>query len=85
MALSSCEVEYIAATSATSATCQVIWPNRLISELKGVEERPMKLLVDNQSAITVRKNPFHHNLTKHIDTCYHFIRQCVKEKMIEVA
>ena len=44
MALSSCEAEYIAATS---ATCQGIWLNQLISELKGVEERPMKLLVDN--------------------------------------
>ena len=80
VALSSCEAEYIAATS---TTCQGVWLNQLISELKGVEERPMKLLVDNQSVITLSKNPIHHNLTKHIDTHYHFIQQCVEEKRIE--
>ena len=80
--LSSCEAEYIAATT---ATCQGIWLNRLISELKGVEEKPMKLLVDNQSAITLSKNHFHHSRTKHIDTRYHFIRQCVDEKRTVVA
>ena len=82
VALSSCEAEHIAATL---ATCQGVWLNRLISELKGVEERPMKLLMDNHSAITLSKNPVHHNHTKHIDTHYHFIRQCVEEKWIEVA
>ena len=77
VALSSCEAEYIAATT---ATCQRIWLNRLISELKGVEEKPMKFLVDNQSAITLSKNPVHHSHTKHIDIRYPFIRQCVEEK-----
>ena len=67
VALSSCKAEYIAATS---ATCQGVWLNRLISELKGVEERPMKLLVDNQSVITLSKNPIHHNRTKHINTSF---------------
>ena len=81
VALSSCDAEYIAATS---ATCQGVWLNRLITELKGVAERPMKLLVDNQSAIILSKNPVHHNRTKHIDTRYHFIRKCVEEKRIEV-
>ena len=77
VALSSCEAEYIAATT---ATCQGIWLNRLVSELKGVEEKPWKLLVDNQSAIALSKNPVHHSRTKHIDTRYHFIRQCIEEK-----
>ena len=62
VALSSWEAEYIAATS---ATCQGNWLNRLISEMKGGEEKPMKLLVDNQFAITLSKNPVHHNRTKH--------------------
>ena len=80
--LSSCEAEYIAATT---ATCQGIWLNRLINKLKGVEEKPLKLLVDNQSAITLSKNPLHHNRTKHTDTRYHFIRQCIQEKRTAVA
>ena len=81
-ALSSCEAEYIAATL---ATCQGVSLHRLISELKGVQQMPMKLLVDNKSAITLSKNLVHHNHTKHIDTRYHFIQQCVEEKRIEVA
>ena len=41
-------------------------------------------MVDNQSAITLIKNTGHHNRTKHIDTRYHFIRQCVEDKKIEI-
>ena len=82
VALSSCEAEYIAATS---ATCQAIWMNRLIGELMSNEMTKVKLLVDNQSAITLSKNPVHHNRTKHIDTRYHFVRQCVEDKKIEIA
>ena len=52
VALSSCEAEYIAATS---ATCQAVWMNRLIGELTGDEELTVKLLVDNQSAITLAR------------------------------
>ena len=47
-------------------------------------EMKVKLMVDNQSAITLSKNPVHHNRTKHIDTCYHFIRQYVEDKKIEI-
>ena len=80
--LSSCQMEYIAATT---AAYQGIWLNRLISKLKGVEEKAWTLLVDNQSAITLSKNPVHHSRTKHIDTRYHFIRQCIEEKRTIVA
>ena len=82
VALSSCEAEYIAATT---ATCQGIWLNRLISELKGEEEKPWKLLVDNQSAISLSKNHVHHSRTKHIDIRYHFICQFIEEKRTVVA
>ena len=58
VALSSCEAEYI---SATTATCQAVWMNWLIGELMNDEEIKVKLMVDNQSAITSSKNPVHHN------------------------
>ena len=77
VALSSCEAEYIAATG---AACQALWMKRLISDLKHEEHKGVKLMVDNQSAITLSKNPVHHNRTKHIDTRYHFIRQCIKTR-----
>ena len=81
VALSSCEAEYIAATT---ATCQAVWMNRLIGELMNNEEIKVKLMVDNQSEIMLSKNPVHHNRTKHIDIPYHFIRECVEDKKIEI-
>ena len=36
------------------------------------------LLVDNQGAIGLAKNPVLHQRTKHIDIRYHFIRERVK-------
>jgi hypothetical protein len=38
----------------------------------------VKLLVDNKSAIALSKNPQHHDCSKHIDTRYHFVRDCVE-------
>ena len=81
VALSSCEPEYIAATS---ATCQAVWLSRLLGELMRNEVMKAMLLVDNQSSITVSKNPVHHYRTKHIDIRYHFVRQCVEDQKIEI-
>ena len=44
VALSSCEAEYIAATA---IACQEMWLNRLVSELSGIDETMVKLLMDN--------------------------------------
>ena len=81
VALSSSEAKYIIATT---ATFQAVWMNWLIGELTNNEETKVKLMVDNQSAIMLSKNPAHHNRTKHIDIHYHFIRECVEEKKIEI-
>jgi hypothetical protein len=41
-------------------------------------------MVDNQSAIALAKNPVHHDPSKHIDTKYHFIRDCVDGGQIKL-
>jgi len=74
VALSTCEAEYIVAVT---ACCQVVWLGRLLAELTGEEARAPVLMVDNQSAIALAKNPVHHDRSKHIDIKYHFIRDCV--------
>ena len=81
VALSSCEAKYIAA-SATS--CQGIWIVRFIEELLSMKVRPFKLFVDNVSAICLSKNPSQHGRSKHIDTKFHFIRDCVEKGYVEV-
>ena len=67
-----------------AAAYQGVWINRLISEMKGEEPTAVRLMVNNQSAITLTKNPIHHNQSKHIDTRYHFIKQCVEDKKIKI-
>lgn len=81
VALSSCEVEFIATTT---AACQALWLRCLVSEIVGMEPRPVTLFVDNKSAIALMKNPVFHGRNKHIDTCFHFIRECVKNGQIIV-
>ena len=44
----------------------------------------MKLLVANKSAIALSKNPVHHERSKHIDTRYHFIRDCVERGEVDI-
>jgi hypothetical protein len=40
--------------------------------------------VDNKSAIALSKNPVHHDRSKHIDTRFHFIRDCVEKGEVEI-
>jgi hypothetical protein len=81
VALSSCEAEYIAATT---AACQGVWLARLLAELKGRKADAVTIKIDNQSAIQLSKNPVFHDRSKHIDTRYHFIRECVEENRVNV-
>jgi hypothetical protein len=81
VALSSCEAEYIAATT---AACQGVWLACLLAELKGRKADAVTIKIDNQSAIQLSKNPIFHDRSKHIDTRYHFIRECVEENRVNV-
>lgn len=81
VALSTCEAEYIAATT---VACQGVWLARLLAEMVKKEARSIKLQVDNKSAIALTKNLVLHDRSKHIDARYHFIRQCVEEGKVDI-
>ncbi|GJR87116.1 zinc finger, CCHC-type containing protein, partial [Tanacetum coccineum] len=81
VALSSCESEFIAATAAAT---QALWLKRLLSKLTHSQEEKVTIQVDNKSAIALMKNPVFHGRSKHIDTKYHFIRECVEREDIQV-
>jgi len=66
--------------AAAAAACQGVWLSRLIADVLGTKETSVKLLMDNMSAIALSRNPVHHDRSKHIDTKYHFIRQCIEER-----
>ncbi|GKA50999.1 hypothetical protein Tco_0744195, partial [Tanacetum coccineum] len=44
----------------------------------------IEIYVDNKSAIDLAKNPVYHDRSKHINTGYHFIRECIARKDVRV-
>ena len=51
-----------------------------------IKEKPCApvLMVDNKSAIALAKNPVLHDRSKHIDTKFHFICDCVDGGQIKL-
>jgi hypothetical protein len=72
VAMSSCEAEYIAATTASCQAVSLAW---LLSEMLGRDIRRPVLNVDNKSASSIIKNPVLNDRSKHIDTRFHLIRE----------
>jgi hypothetical protein len=77
VALSTAEAEYIAA----GACCaQILYMKQTLLDY-GVVLDKVPLLCDNESTVKITNNSVQHSCTKHIDICYHFLRDHVA-KMI---
>ena len=63
--------------AAATVACQAVWLRRLLGELTGVEAHQPALMVDNQPAIALAKNPVLHDRSKHIDVKFQVLRDCV--------
>lgn len=81
VALSSTEAEYMATTPAAK---EALWLHHLLEELGQKQLLPTPIFEDNQSCIHLAKNPIHHQRTKHIDIQYHFIREHIALKDLEL-
>jgi hypothetical protein len=83
-ALSSCEAEYIA----TGAVVQsMLWIDSLLQEMglkTTVEEMPLCVHNDNQSAIAISKNDVLHHRLRHIDIKHHFVRDLIENKKLVI-
>nr|GEV57669.1 retrovirus-related Pol polyprotein from transposon TNT 1-94 [Tanacetum cinerariifolium] len=78
--MSSAEAEYMA----LSASCaQVMWMRIQLQDY-GFNYNKIPLYCDSQSAIAISCNPVQHSRTKHIHTRYHFIKEHVKNDIIEL-
>jgi hypothetical protein len=75
------EAEYIVA--ATYCT-QVLWMIQTLADLEVKYAAPIPIHCDNTSAISVSKNPVFHSKTKHIHIKYHFLREQVTNKVVQV-
>ena len=81
MALSTLEVEYIAASM---ACCEAVWLQKLFSELFGHVLDTTVILCDNQSGICLTENPMFHDRSKHIDIRYPFIWDMVQQGTVRL-
>jgi len=55
------------------SSCQALWLDSVIKELKCEVMKPLTLRINNKSAISLPKNPISHGRSKHIETRFHFI------------
>ncbi|GKD99775.1 putative ribonuclease H-like domain-containing protein [Tanacetum coccineum] len=80
VANSTTEVEYVAAAYCCG---QVLWIQNQMMDY-GFNFMNINIHVDNESTISVIKNPVAHSRTKHIEIQFHFIRDCYEKRLIEV-
>lgn len=80
VSLSTTEAEFIAANEASR---EAIWLRKLLSDIGRKCVGPTTLLMDNQSAIKLTRNPEFHCRSKHIDVRYQFICEKVRDGLID--
>lgn len=78
---SSTEAEYKALVNATA---EVMWVRKLLEELGIPHPKPSQLWCDNIGATYLSVNPVFHARTKHIEVDYHFVREQVAQKKLEI-
>ena len=81
IALSTAESETHAAIQATK---EAIWLRNFLEELSFKQNQPTTILCDNQAAIALSHNPEFHSRSKHVDIQYHFLRQHVELKTVDL-
>jgi transposase InsO family protein len=80
VALSSTEAEYM---SLSDTSRQLVWIKALLSELD-IDMGPVPLCGDNQGSIFMASNPVQERRIKHIDIRYHYIREVVQRREVDL-
>jgi hypothetical protein len=79
--LSTTEAEYVAAVEAGK---EMKWMRNLMKEFGSPLNAASPLLCNNQSAISVAKNPVHYGRMKHLDLRFYWLRDEVEKGSIAV-
>ena len=78
---SSTEAEYKALANATA---EMMWVQKLLQELKVPHPPAARLWCDNLGAKYLSANPIFHARTKHIEIDFHFVRERVAQKLLDI-
>lgn len=78
VAISTTESEYIAITEVVK---KAAWLKCLMHEI-GFKNKNVVIFSNSQSAIQLCKNPIFHDITKHIDVRFHYIRDIVDKEIV---
>jgi histone deacetylase 1/2 len=78
---SSTEAEYKALADATA---EMMWVQKLLTELRMQHPPAARLWCDNLGATYMTANPVFHARTKHIEIDFHFVRERVAQRLLEV-
>jgi histone deacetylase 1/2 len=78
---SSTEAEY---KSLANATAEVMWVQTLLDELGVSQSKAAVLWCDNIGATYLSANPVFHARTKHIEVDYHFVRERVAQRLLDI-
>jgi hypothetical protein len=81
VALSSTQAEYI---SVTIDACGVVWLQKLLSDLGLSMDAHFVIYCDNINSILLANNSVYHARKKYIEVHYHFIREKVLTKEIDL-
>jgi hypothetical protein len=82
----SCESEYVALSACTK---HGQWFTKLLGDMRcnkyfGPDTNMVYKLGDNMGAIALMKNPHLNERSKHIDICYHFVRDLARNGRLQV-
>ena len=65
--------------------CKGMWLQRLLREFKVKVQASVEMFTNSQAAISIAKNPVHHDRTKHIEMDCHFISEKVNTRIIQLS
>lgn len=81
VSLSSTEAEYVALCV---TSCEVLFVKKLLEDLNIFIDSAIPIFEDNMSCITIAEEPKEHQRMKHIDIKYNFVRDLVKNGILQI-
>ncbi|KAL8101713.1 hypothetical protein AgCh_033560 [Apium graveolens] len=64
--------------------CEALWLKRILEELRMTSKPTINMFCDNQAALSIARNPVHHDRTKHIEIDRNFIKVKIDKGIINM-